>query len=90
MTRQVTCAEHVARVRQDADRETRIAVQRGRDEMSRFYANQIAYLKEVEFQRDILVTSLQMILAEDVGADRRGKGAKAQVRAVRELLDRLS
>ena len=85
-----TCAEHVARVRQDADRETRIAVQRGRDEMSRFYANQIEVLRGVETDWLTLTGGLQMILAEDVGADRRGKGAKAQVRAVRELLDRLS
>ena len=68
----------------------RLDLQRTREEMSNFYANQIAYLKEVEFQLDILVTSLHMILAEDVGRDRRGKGAKAQVRAVRELLGRLT
>ena len=67
----------------------RLDLQRTREEMSRFYANQIAELKAVETQRDILVTTLHMILAEDVGADRRGKGAKAQVRAVRALLGRL-
>ena len=85
-----TCADALARVKQDADRETRIAVQRGKDEMSRFYANQIADLKAVETQRDILVTTLHMILAEDAGRDRRGKGAKRQVRAVCELLGRLT
>ena len=58
--------------------------------MSRFDANQIADLKAVETQRDILVTTLHMILAEDAGRDRRGKGAKRQVRAVCELLGRLT
>ena len=90
MTRQVTCAEHVARVKQDADRETRIAVQRGRDGMSRFYASQIEVLRGVETDWLTLTGGLQMILAEDVGRDRRGVVAKRQVRAVRELLGRLT
>ena len=68
----------------------RLDLKRARDEMSAFYAHQIADLKAVQVERDILVTTLHMILAEDVGADRRGKGAKQQVRAVRELLGRLT
>lgn len=68
----------------------RLDIRRVRDETFALCANQIAELKAVETQRDILVTTLHMILAEDVGADRRGKGAKARVQAVRELLGRLT
>ena len=85
-----TCAEHVAREEHAAERRERIAEQRGRDTMSRFYANQIEALRGVETDWLTLTGGLQMILAEDVGADRRGKGAKAQVRAVRELLGRVT
>lgn len=80
--------EQYARDKQAKAQQHRLDLRRTREEMSRFCANQIAELKAVETQRDILVTTLHMILAEDVGRDRRGKGAKAQVRAMRELLGR--
>ena len=75
--------EQYARDKQAKAQQHRLDLRRTREEMSRFCANQIADLKAVETQRDILVTTLHMILAE-------GKGAKQQVRAVRELLERMA
>lgn len=86
----ITEHEQRARDKHEAERQERVAVQRGRAEMSDFYANQIADAKATEQRWDTLVGGLRMILADEKAEDRKGSKARSQMRAVEQLLGRLT
>ena len=90
MTDRLSEYEQYARDVSAARIQHELDIKRVRAEEQSRCANLVADLEHDRTQARILIAGLHLILAVDHGKDRRGNGAKEQVRAVAELLGRLA